>query len=73
VSYDPKVEAFMADIGRATAATTADLDEGRLGAAIVDAWNAEDAARAALRRAADERRRTVADTFAWAVEIVRRN
>jgi len=136
ISYDPKVEAFMTDLGLNVAATTADLagsdvevsesrsshpspsqgyfarrswatkpakagegrvrvhtrdahpppgreggptspwqgeelPEARLAEAIIAAWNAGDETRAALRRAAEERRRVVADTFAWAVEIAR--
>ena len=72
VSYDPKVQAFMADIGLMAAAEVGELDEGRLAAAIVEAWNADDAAREALRRTMGERRESVRDALRWAAEVARK-
>ena len=71
VSYDPKVQAFMADLGLPTAATTDRLDEERLTAAVVEAWNADDAARERVRRMLEERRDVVLDVFRWAAETAR--
>jgi len=71
VSYDPKVEAFMADLDLTTAATAADLEEDRLASAIADAWHADADARASIRRTMDERRQTVRDMFRWATQLAR--
>lgn len=72
VSYDPKVRAFMDDLGLTTAANVAGVDEQRLASAIIAAWNAGDAARAKLRRAMEERRGAVREAFRWAAETTRR-
>jgi len=71
VSYDPKVQAFMADLGLPAAATTDRLDEERLATAIVEAWNADGAARERVRRILEERRDVVRDVFRWAAETAR--
>lgn len=73
VSYDPKVQALMTDLGLPTVATTDRFDEARLAAAIVEAWNADDAARAKLRRVMEERRDAVREVFRWAAETARRS
>lgn len=72
VSYDPKVQAFMDDIGVATVAAAAALDEERLVSAIASAWDADSEARAALRRTMEQRREAVRDVFHWAASVVPR-
>ena len=71
ISYDPKVEAFMNDIGLAVAASAAHINEDRLASAIVEAWDADAECRSALRQAMAQRRRTVLETFRWAAETAR--
>jgi len=72
ITYDPKVEAFMNDIGLGVAASAAHINEDRLASAIVEAWDADAECRSALRQAMAERRRTVLETFRWAAETARR-
>lgn len=72
ISYDPKVQAFMADLGLTTASSVDRFDKSPLAAAILAAWNADDAARIRLRRTLEERRDAVRDVFRWATEIARR-
>ncbi|UCH36127.1 MAG: polysaccharide pyruvyl transferase CsaB [Armatimonadota bacterium] len=71
VSYDPKVDAFMADLALDVAASASRLDEAALTSAIVEAWNAQENQRASLRGVMEDRRQVVRDVFRWATQVAR--
>jgi polysaccharide pyruvyl transferase CsaB len=68
VSYDPKIEAFMSDIGLGVAANAAEIDDDRVASSIVEAWRADVDHRSALRQTMAQRRQALLETFRWAAE-----
>jgi polysaccharide pyruvyl transferase CsaB len=72
ISYDPKVDAFMSDLGLRAASVADHIDHERIASTIVEAWNADAAARGRVRQAMEERRAAVRAVFRWAAETARR-
>ena len=71
ISYDPKVDGLMGQLGMEAAASSRRLDSGALGRAIRATWDGREAARAALTARARELRAAALRNVDAAMRLVR--